>query len=223
MQFFIGLLTENGGSVLSADLRRPLLLSHESVEAMEFYKELYQTAYPPGYSARGVSFVSGGVGMQMGGFDHYMQVYRTVPDLIDEIGYFAPRRSPAHQPAVQAFANGLAIPAGAKEPELAWKFIAGLVSRAASPYTATAGAMGPLIDYEWIMQEHPALIPVYSGLDYVFPHPLLPSGTFQRMSDALAPGVIGRVDPGIALRNAEQDLLSHLPDWELPKALAPLE
>ena len=169
MQFFIGLLTENGGSVLSADLRRPLLLSPESVEAMAFYKELYETAFPPGYAARGLSVLSGGVGMQMGGFDHYMHVYRNFPELVDQIGYFAPRRSPAHRPAVQAFANGLAIPSGAKEPELAWKFIAGLISRDASPYTAAAGAMGPLIDLEWVMQEHPALSPVYAGLDYVFP------------------------------------------------------
>ena len=83
--------------------------------------------------------------------------------------------------------------------------------------------MGPLIDLEWVMQEHPALSPVYAGLDCVFPHPLLPAGTFQRMSDALAPGVVGQVDPGSALRSAEQDLLNHLPDWQLPKALVPLE
>jgi multiple sugar transport system substrate-binding protein len=50
------------------------------------------------------------------------------PDIMDRVGLFAPKRSPHEKPVAHMFANGLAITSASKNKDLAWEWIALLLS-----------------------------------------------------------------------------------------------
>ncbi|HEX6971119.1 MAG TPA: sugar ABC transporter substrate-binding protein [Limnochordia bacterium] len=113
-------ITEIDVDAFTSHLNRPEALA--ALQTMADIAEAARFREP----AIGGGFTQGRVAMEHHSPATRARVLEENPDLIDDYGLFAPRRSPDSPPVAHGFINGLAILAASRQKDLAWEFIASL-------------------------------------------------------------------------------------------------
>ena len=212
-QEFGGFLMQNGGKLISDDSRKPLFNDALGLETLEFLFRMYEIAYPPGVAGpqprAGLSaFSARQVAMLPGAPTIVQQVRDQAPEILGQASAFVPRRSPNHEPVALAFINGLGIPAGAQNPDLAFEFIEMLSTAEASKvFMRTGGFVSPRIDLaEWVQETLPEMVPWYMALEYIRPWPQIPGAVagYTTLGDEILKVLRRQIPPATALILAEQ-------------------
>lgn len=210
VQNFVHFLKQLGGQHISEDSRVPLYNTEEGREVLEFMKRVHDTTHPQGFGAPPSLGIPAFYAQQNA--MHIAASYAVVrnmtrhnPTLLGQLGTFVPRRSPDSAPVSLAFLDGFGIPAGSKQPELAWDFIALMLEEDhARAFVEIQGYMMPRMDLvHWIQGNRPALIPWYEAMEHVITYPLIPGG--GTLGSRIGQVLNGEVDAGIALEQAERE------------------
>jgi len=107
---------------------RSNLNTPEAIEAARFFAEMVRTTRLD-LPLTGGNFESGGIAMTTANPGNALNYFRNIgPAFAAEVGFFAPRRSLAHDPVALAFINGIGIAEASPNKDLAWKFIEFLMS-----------------------------------------------------------------------------------------------
>ena len=179
-------LNQAGGVLISEDLRTPLFNSEAGVEAIDQMLKLAEQARfidlgpPSARSANGL--VSNTVGLVIGHSGLISNILSADPAVASVTRVFAPRKDPGSRPVALTFTDGWAIPATSKNPEIAWKFLEGMLDREIA--AAFINEMGRIVPRSDLMPliEHEHFIPGYQLLEYFFPYPTLPEGAWLSTS-----------------------------------------
>jgi ABC-type glycerol-3-phosphate transport system substrate-binding protein len=104
------------------------LLDPKTLMALETLQELYEA----GANSRPIlagGFERGRIAMQYSNPQQIVSMLAVDPDfLLNDFALFAPRQTPTSTPVAHLFTDGLAIPSASRNKDLAWEFIALLMS-----------------------------------------------------------------------------------------------
>lgn len=146
--------------------------------------------------------------MQQGNSINLQSILNSNPDLAGQVGFFVQRRSLNHEPVSLGFINGLAIPKGAKHPDISWHFITELMSLEASKqFGLLGGVLSPRSDMAaWARQGQPTMLPFYQTMEYVRGRPNVPATSpslWTLLGNEVLSAVRGEKPPRTALDQAE--------------------
>lgn len=175
-------LNQAGGALISEDLRTPTFNSKAGAEAISQMLELVRVSRfqdlgsPPATGARGLA--SDAVGMVIGNSGTLNSVLAADRAAAESMRIFAPRKDPESPPVALTFTDGWAIPATAKNPDLAWAFLRGLMDRKmAAQLINSLGRIVPRKDLVSLITV-PHYLLGYRLLEHFVPYPTLPEGAW---------------------------------------------
>lgn len=107
---------------------RSNLNTTQATEAARFFVEMKRASRPE-LAVTGGGFEGGALAMTTANPGSAQSWANNIGgDFISQVGFFAPRRSPAHDPVAVGFINGVSIAAASPNKDLAWKLIELLMS-----------------------------------------------------------------------------------------------
>lgn len=107
---------------------RSNLNTPQALEAARFFVEMNRAARPE-FPLAGGGFETGSIAMTTTNPGNVRSWYINLgADFLSQVGVFAPRRSPSHDPVALAFINGVGIANASPNKDLAWKLIEFLMS-----------------------------------------------------------------------------------------------
>jgi multiple sugar transport system substrate-binding protein len=213
-QRFGHFLMQANGKIISDDGRRPLYNNEVGLGTLEFLKRLYDIGHPKGMNAPPGTGMSAFAAQQIAidpaaSYSVSLNLLRDNPDVINQLGAFAPRRSQLHNPIALAFINGHGIPSASKRSDMAWDFMEGLLTHDnAKAFVEINGFMMPRMDLaKWIMANRPALAKWFMAMDHVRAWPQVPAAIqgYNSLGSWIAPALLGELAPRTALEQAERE------------------
>ncbi|SED76102.1 ABC transporter substrate-binding protein [Ruania alba] len=217
-QSFGTFLWSNSGEFLNEDNTAATMNSPEGVEALEFYASLYQGenavdntlgAQLPGQPAE-VPVVTGAAAMQLISAGDIVKLQEAGPDR--DLRLMMPPAFEGNEPgAFGGPANGLMINADSDVPDLAWDFIAEMISPETNlEYAEALGALpvhASSIESEYI-SANTELQRAVEALPSTHPNPNVPAWTQMRdaMGQHLERALHGEVEPAEALEQANSEV-----------------
>lgn len=175
-------LNQAGGELISEDLRTPRFNSVAGAEAISQMVELGRISRfqdlgsPPATGARGLA--SNAIGMVIGNSGLLSSVLAADAGAAEAVRVFAPRMDPESPQVALTFTDGWAIPADAKNPDLAWAFLRGMLDRKiAAQLINNLGRIVPRNDLMSLITV-PHYLLGYQLLEHFVPYPTLPEGAW---------------------------------------------
>lgn len=146
-QEMLSWISQTGIPAVNLEEFRSNLNTSQAIDAARQFVEMMRTSRPE-LSVAGGGFEGGAVAMTTASPGNAQAYYNNLgSEFSSTVGFFAPRRSPADAPVALGFINGIAIAEASSKKDLAWEFIAFLMSdETLLQLQPVTGWMGPRVD-----------------------------------------------------------------------------
>lgn len=192
----------------------------EAMAAADILLELNQAAEAslPGPRSDGVLYGETGMGwFHPGWFNNALASTGQSDSVVQEIGVFSPQYSAADAPVSIGFINGLAIPQGSQNPDLAWELITYLTSEEVlSDIYKVTGWVSPRMDIVPELMLWPGVDMFYALLPNIQTTIVPPPrNRAQSQVDQLMRAMTSmQITPATALINANRLWMQLLDEWQ---------
>ncbi len=216
-QFFVELLWENGGSIVSEDGTRSMLDSPEAIEALQFYVDLYRkyevcpTSGMPVAGGQIPVFASQRAAMEINNQFGIYNVKKYAPEILSKVGIApTPRRK---ERVISVYTDWLAMSPQSRNKDLAWELMTFLMEpENLAAYNSTLFFIPPrrsAVEAAEFMKQNPQLREFVSLMDrYGRSLPAIPEWFEIRtgLQSAISAAIYQTKTPEQALRNYSREL-----------------
>jgi ABC-type glycerol-3-phosphate transport system substrate-binding protein len=176
-QSYAWFMAMNGSNPISDDMRQVTLNTSKGIETLQYLADLYDTVNPTTNVATNLTFTAGTVSIAQTNSGTVTTLQQNAPELLANIGVFSPRFSSSAAPIAQAFPNGLAITAGCKYPDEAWRVLEYLLSQEVMEQVMmeTGWVMSRMDLYNTVRTKLPDLLGWFEEMQYAKTMSVIPN------------------------------------------------